>query len=49
MCEERITVIPSLGDGLHQRLQELAAGERIERGDGLVQQEQLRAASRARA
>ena len=31
-----------LGDGLHHRLQELAAGERVERGDRLVEQEQLR-------
>ena len=30
-----------LGDGLHQVLQELAAGQRVERGDRLVQDQQL--------
>ena len=30
-----------LGDGLHHRLEELAAGERVERGDRLVEQQQL--------
>ena len=34
--------MPGLGDGLHHRLQELAPGERIERGDRLVEQQQLR-------
>jgi hypothetical protein len=32
---------PLLGDGLQQALQELAAGERVERGDRLVQDQQL--------
>ena len=31
----------SLGDGLHEALQELASRERIQRGDRLVEQEQL--------
>ena len=31
-----------LGDGLHHRLHELAAGERIERRDRLVEHEQIR-------
>ena len=30
-----------LGDGLHQVLQELAAGERVEAGDRLVEDQQL--------
>ena len=42
MCEERMTVMPGLGDGLHHRLQELAPRERVERGDRLVEQQQLR-------
>ena len=31
-----------LGDAVHQQLQELAAGERVEAGERLVEQEQLR-------
>lgn len=30
-----------LGDGLHQVLQELTPGQRVERGDGLVEDQQL--------
>ena len=40
MCDESTTVT-RLGDGLHHRLQELAPGERVERGDRLVEHEQL--------
>ena len=41
MCDDRMTVMP-LRDRLHHRLQELAAGERVERGDRLVEHQQLR-------
>ena len=37
---------PMLGDGLHQALQELPPGERVEAGDRLVEEEQLGAAWR---
>ena len=41
MCEESMTRHAGLADGLHHRVEELAPGERVERGDGLVEQQQL--------
>ena len=40
MCDER-TPSPQLGDDLHDGVQELAPGERVERGDGLVEQQKV--------
>ena len=41
-CEAITTVASSLGDAVHQQLQELAAGERVEARERLVEEEQRR-------
>ena len=41
-CEDSTTLKLVLGDGLHQALQELAPGQRVEAGHRLVQDQQLR-------
>ena len=41
-CEDSTTLKLVLGDRLHQALQELAPGQRVEAGDRLVEEQQLR-------
>ncbi len=40
-CEDRTTLVPLLGDGLHKVPQELPPCEGVQAGDRLVEQEQL--------
>ena len=47
MCEDKKTVVPSFGHRPQQGFEQLAAGQGVETGHGLVQQEEVRALSHA--